>query len=98
MKTYTLDFTPTATEENAKVLFLLGGNNIDGSLFTKNSKIHLDNVTLSEKTSSPTTTTVSGTVQPALAGNTVSTSTTVTVNDQADNKCQSNGNSGDQSQ
>ncbi len=53
MKTYTLDFTPTATEENAKVLFLLGGNNLDGKSFTQNSKIHLDNVTLKEKVVTP---------------------------------------------
>jgi hypothetical protein len=50
MHTYTYDFTVTgASEPNAKLAFLLGGNHLDGSLFPVGSTINLDNICIGAK-------------------------------------------------
>ncbi|MBO9597880.1 MAG: carbohydrate binding domain-containing protein, partial [Cohnella sp.] len=48
-QTFTFEFTVTGTDQNAKLNFLLGSNNVPGENFITHS-IWIDNVTLTEKT------------------------------------------------
>ncbi|MCK8060696.1 MULTISPECIES: carbohydrate binding domain-containing protein [unclassified Fusibacter] len=47
-QTYTYDFTAVETSKNGKILFMLGTENLDGSLFTPHS-VSFDNVTIVKK-------------------------------------------------
>lgn len=48
-KTFTYEFTANAASDNAKLNFLLGTNNLDGALFTKNQTVTIDNISITEK-------------------------------------------------
>jgi len=56
-KTFTYEFTAASTITNGKLNFLLGTSNLDGSLFSKNQSVSIDNVSITEKTTIPTGTT-----------------------------------------
>jgi beta-glucanase (GH16 family) len=48
-KTFTFEFTAASTISNGKLNFLLGTNNLDGALFTKNQTVIFDNISIAEK-------------------------------------------------
>ncbi|MBC8059390.1 MAG: carbohydrate binding domain-containing protein [Clostridiaceae bacterium] len=48
-QTFTYEFTAANTISNGKLNFLLGTNNLDGALFTKNQSVSIDNVSITEK-------------------------------------------------
>jgi beta-glucanase (GH16 family) len=48
-QSFTYEFTVGATDQNSKLAFLLGSNNVPGENFVRHS-IYLDNITLMEKT------------------------------------------------
>jgi beta-glucanase (GH16 family) len=48
-KTFTFEFTASSTISNGKLNFLLGTNNLNGALFTKNQTVTFDNISITEK-------------------------------------------------
>jgi hypothetical protein len=48
-QTFTFEFTAASTISNGKLNFLLGTNNLDGALFTKNQTAIFDNISITEK-------------------------------------------------
>lgn len=49
VQTLSYDFTATATTSTGKLNFLLGTDNLDGTLFTKNQYLLIDNIQINEK-------------------------------------------------